>query len=192
MSLEVIAFCRKFRVRPSVNVSNRRVLVEEVDCVIVTDIYPDKLQGDSVNSNIFGNSCAVYAADPHIYRNTGDLAVSYGEFKVMHSDWGINAESPSVFRDEAVIVNVLGHAADTVSAHCVGAAVSVVELHERISLICWKNEDQAVSTNALVPVGDDRREFFGVIDFLLEAVDVNVIITAAVHLSELHDECSPL
>ena len=86
-----------------------------------------------------------------------------------------------------MVEKIFGHAPDAVSAHFGFAAIGVKHSHSSIRDIAWANQDQPISTDSLVPVGDPNRKFRGRIgDGVIRAIDVDIVVAGAVHLGELH------
>jgi hypothetical protein len=74
------------------------------------------------------------------------------------------------------------------AAHLRLAAVSVEHAHAHVGLVRRQDKDEAVAADAEVPIGDLLRNGRRVGDRFFEAVDVNVVVTEAVHLGETHGE----
>jgi hypothetical protein len=88
---------------------------------------------------------------------------------------------------DAVVVDVLGHAADAVAAHFRLAAVGIEHPHAGVGSFAGADEDQAVSADAEMAVGDDAGQGGEVVGQpLRERVHVHVVVAGAVHLGEAH------
>ena len=88
----------------------------------------------------------------------------------------------------AALVDVLGDAADSVAAHLRLRAVGVVHIHLEVGLVGWADADKPVAARAEVPVGHLAGKLgpgrLGQV--LLKAVDVHIVVAAALHFSKLH------
>ena len=86
--------------------------------------------------------------------------------------------------DHAVVIQILADAADAVAAHLTLRAVGVEDAHLRVRLVRGGNEDDTVAADAEMRFGKRDGQLFGVRDLLFEAVDIDVIVAAAVHFCE--------
>ena len=88
---------------------------------------------------------------------------------------------------DAVVVDVLGDAADAVAAHLAFGAVGVEHAHAGVGPFGGGDQDQAVGADAEVAVADGAGEGGQVAGGgLVEEVDVDVVVAEAVHLGESH------
>ena len=106
-----------------------------------------------------------------------------------HADTGPGFHFDDAIGNEAVLEGVPGHAAGGVAAHLGLGAVRIEHAHANVGLIRGKNQDEAVGTDAEMPVRHSFRQAFRVRDMLLKTIDVNVIIAAALHLGERERLC---
>jgi len=137
----------------------------------------------SVGAN--GDGAGVEDGRAHIDRDGGDGAVGCDvEFKMLYSREGFEVDLGRV--DEGVVVGVLCYAADAVSAHFGLGAVGVEHSHFEVGGLGGQDEDEAVGADAEVSVADLDGGLSGVVDRLGEAVNVDVIVSRAVHFDETH------
>ncbi len=95
---------------------------------------------------------------------------------------------------QAVVVDVLAHAADAVAAHFRLAAVGVEHTHTEIrhgGIGGRANEDQAVASDAEMTVADAPGQFPGMGDGLLQSLHIDVIVACGLHFGKSH-ECLPV
>ncbi len=83
-----------------------------------------------------------------------------------------------------VVVQIFGDASDGIAAHFPLAAIQIKHPHFRIRNFRWADRYDAVPAHAGMPVGKENREEFRRLDFLLKAVNVDIVIRATVHLSK--------
>ena len=87
---------------------------------------------------------------------------------------------------QAAIVDEFGDAPDGVSAHLRLGPVGIEHPHAEVGRVGRHDEHEPVGADPEMPVAHERRDSRGLVDRLLEAVDVDVIVAASVHLGELH------
>src|SRR5690242_18494543 len=86
-----------------------------------------------------------------------------------------------------MIVNIFGHAANAVAAHLRLAAIGVVHAHTRVGLVGRTDKDQAIAADAEMAVADSATESGRIVRHRIpEAIDVDVIVPAALHFREAH------
>ncbi len=86
-----------------------------------------------------------------------------------------------------MIVEVLGHATDTVAAHLRLGSVGIEHPHASVGLRALADQDQAIAADAQVPVGDFPGQHIGLRgNRFAEAIDVYVIVARALHFGEVH------
>ena len=80
----------------------------------------------------------------------------------------------------AVVKQVLGHAADAVAAHPALAAVQVEHAHLGVGLVTGADQDDPIAAHAVVPVAEvDGQELRrGNLVLLIEQVDVDIVVGA--------------
>src|SRR5262249_35867644 len=88
---------------------------------------------------------------------------------------------------DAVVVDVLGDAAHAVAAHLRLAAVGVEHAHAGVAALGPADEDEPAGADAEVPVADRAAQRGGILrQRLAKAVDVDVVVAAALHFHEAH------
>src|SRR5579885_1229164 len=86
-----------------------------------------------------------------------------------------------------MIVHKLRHATDTVAAHLRFAAVGVVHAHTGVGLVGRTDQDQTITADAEMAVADGAAESRRIVRHrLTKAIDIDVIVAAAVELPESH------
>src|SRR5206468_5938116 len=131
--------------------------------------------------NAFALQNGLAHVDAHLPRAT---ALDF-QFQREHAPAGLDREGG--LPHQAVVIHILGDATDAVAAHLGFAAVGVVHAHSGIGLVGRAEEDQAIRTDAAMPVADHPAESSRVVRHrLAEAIHVDVIIAGAVHFGETH------
>ena len=90
-------------------------------------------------------------------------------------------------RADAVVVNVLGHAADAVAAHFGLRAVGVEHPHPGVGHFAGADQNQTVAADAKMPIGHlagqlggiRRKRFF-------KTIDIHVVVAGSVHFGKTH------
>ena len=121
----------------------------------------------------------------HLDPNLPDLAVIAGE-ELQGKDAGTGLGRNLLFRHDAVIIGVLGHAADAVAAHLRFGTVGIEHPHPDIRTLRRHDQDQPVGTDPEVAVGEPNGKLLRVSNRLPEAVDIDIIISRALHFGEFH------
>ena len=119
----------------------------------------------------------------HIHRDRHGAAVLHHHFADLHPAFGVDMEHGLL--GNAVVVQVLGHAAHPVAAHPALAAVGVENTHQPVGPLAGADEDDPIAPHALVPVREPHRQSGGVLYRLFKAVDIHVVVAAAVHFGEM-------
>ena len=110
----------------------------------------------------------------------------------MREDAAAGFDFHGVLGGEFAIEGEFGNAADAVAAHFGFRAIGVEHAHADGGaggfggVGGWGDEDESVAADTEVAVSDFHREFFGVVDFLGEGIDVDVVVADAVHFDETH------
>ena len=86
---------------------------------------------------------------------------------------------------KTVISHKLSHASDAVSAHHSLGAVKVEDTHFSCCLVGTADKNDTVSADTEVSVRKGKRHTLGVVDLLVKAVEVDIVISAAMHLCEV-------
>jgi hypothetical protein len=134
---------------------------------------------DNLSIGVDGNLSSLENRLPHVHFDgcTDDLGANdAGE--------GFDFELPLL--GNAVIVDILGEATNTVAAHLHLAPVGVVNLHLEVSDFRWSNRQELVRADAEATMAElpgDRVEVF---DLALETIDKNEVVAAAMHLGKLN------
>lgn len=135
-------------------------------------------------------------------RSTGMLrGASSGEPHV-HPD-GVHPAAPGVQRQQLqagaghqrqrrfvrqpTLVDVFPDAARGVAAHFAFAAVAVEDAHPEVRDLRRLDQHQSVAAHAEVGAAHPHRQRSGVADGLLKAVDINVVVSDALHLGKTHN-----
>ena len=118
----------------------------------------------------------------HVHGDGHSLAVFLVDAAGLYAAEGFDAQLLLV--GDAVVKDVLCHAADAVAAHFALAAVQVEHAHFGIGHLRGADENHPVAPNALVPVGEADSQSRRVLHLLLKAVDVDVVVAAAVHFGK--------
>src|SRR5262245_10831577 len=93
---------------------------------------------------------------------------------------------------DALIVYIFGDTAQPVAAHLRFGAVGVEHAHASIALLRRADEDEPVAADAEVPIGHCATQGGGVLRRrLAEAVEVDVVVAAALHLRKAHRYSAP-
>ncbi len=121
----------------------------------------------------------------HIDANAIDMLVLDFQFEREHAAAGLDLERGDTA--DVVVIDVLGHAAHSVAAHFAFRSVGVEHSHASVGHRRGADENQAVATYAEMAVGDFASELVGVRrERFFEAIDVNVVVSRAMHFGELH------
>ena len=132
-----------------------------------------------------GNLAAGEDRLAHVDADALDLAGA--EFEVERGTACRRRRSAAGRGGDAVVVDVLGDAADAVAAHFGLGAVGVEHPHLGVGAVDGADQDQAVGADAEVAIGDRAGEGRGVGgNRLAEAIDVDVVVAGAVHFGEEH------
>ena len=133
------------------------------------------------------NLPAVRDSLPHIHRGLLDFPVRPGE-ELQIFDAGRRLYGNIRLVRETMVIDILSHAADTVAAHGSFGPVRIVHDHAKVGCLRRSNQNQAIRPDAEVAVGHIYRRRPGVRDLAPFCdVAVYIIISAAVHLGEMHD-----
>ena len=89
-----------------------------------------------------------------------------------------------------VVVQVFADTADAVAAHFSLGAVGVEHAHFCVCNIRGADQDDAVAADAEVMVGQAHRKLLRIVHRMSEAVEIYIIIAAAVHFckGKLHEK----
>ena len=181
-------------------------LIEADDCVGIPHRDPGKpedepfdLEGDAdrrlfaVSSIIHWHLASSQSRCAHIHRDLADLSIGPG-FQQQFFNPGISVYEDLGIFDDTAIVNVLGNAADSVTAHLPPAAVCIVHFHAAVArrAVGRLDENETIGTDAEVPVRDFPGKLRGVFDGGFKSVDIDVIVADAVHLCEFHSHARHL
>jgi hypothetical protein len=139
---------------------------------------------------IDGNLGQVEDRFAHVDGDLLDLAI--GEVQGEGEDSAAGFDGHGVVLGEAVVVGVLGDAADAVAAHLALAAIGVEHAHADIGVVGGEDEDEAIGADAGVAVGDEAGDLAGVGESFLEVVDIDIVVADAVHFGESHGVGFPL
>ena len=101
----------------------------------------------------------------------------------MHEAAGLDGEI--VARHDAVVVQVLGHAADGVAAHAAGAAVAVEDAHFRVGHVAVLDEHDAVAADAAVARAERDAQRLGAGDVPVKVLDVDIVVAGGLHFRKL-------
>ena len=124
----------------------------------------------------------------HVDLNAADLIA--GDFELEAEDAVARLDSQCLVAADAVIVDILGDAANAVAAHFGLGAVGVKHPHPCVGHGAGANQDQAVAADAVMPVGDAPGQIGGVGRHgLFKTVDVHVVVSSPVHFGESHGFC---
>ena len=88
----------------------------------------------------------------HIHLNHGNIAIFLDDFRHQDACAGLNRKG--IPGHMACLIDITGKAADAVAAHLRLAAVRVDNPHADIRLVRWQYQQNAVRTNAIMPVAD--------------------------------------
>ena len=169
------------------------VLVKEDDAVGVAHrdaghvidlfVYDERGVDDGTARHVDRDLCRLEDRRAHIDASRLHFAVPDVQLERFYAGKRVdgNGGAPA---DHAVVIQILADAADAVAAHFTLRAVGVEDAHLRIRPVGRGNEDNAVATDAEMRFGKRDGQLFGVRDLLVEAVDIDVIVAAAVHFSE--------
>ena len=115
----------------------------------------------------------------HVDRHEADRAEARVEVQPVHLAAGLDGEI--VARHDAVVVQVLAHAADGVAADAAGAAVAVEHAHFRVGHGAALDEHDAVTADAAVTRAQRDAQRFGAGDVPVKILDVDVVIAGGLH-----------
>ena len=101
-----------------------------------------------------------------------------------HLDAGTCLYAYHLFAHKAALVHVAGHAAGGVAAHLGLCTVGVEHAHAHISPVGGLHDHKAVGAYAEVAVGNPLRKSRGIVHVFGKAVDVHVVVAAALHLGK--------
>ncbi len=118
----------------------------------------------------------------HQHRSAPNLTVAFNQLQLLNAVIGFNAHF--ILVNNLIIVKILAHATDGVAANAAVATVHIVNLNVNISLIRRANHHHAVAANAPVSPAQAHCQTGRVIQLLLQAVEVNIIVAAALHFSK--------
>jgi hypothetical protein len=89
----------------------------------------------------------------------------------------------------AMVMHILGDAAQGVPAHFGTASVRIVHDHFRIESFCRTDDHKAIGANAEMAVADLGGQCWLVLWFrLVETIDIHIIVAGAVHLGKPHGD----
>src|SRR5262249_15109204 len=111
----------------------------------------------------------------HLYPHFFDHSTAGEELQRQHAGNGLDLDSS--VRRHAMVIDILGQTPNAVAAHLRLAAVSIEHAHTEIRAGRGQNENQAVRADAKMPVADRPCHRRRVVDLLLEAIDIDVVIS---------------
>lgn len=144
-----------------------------------------------------GNAGGVELGPAHVDGDLRDAAGSVeGVAELEDTGAGLDADGvvAADVGGDLVVVGQFAGAADTVAAHLRLASVGVEHPHAEVGagrVIGREQEDQPVGADAEMAIGDVPGEFGRVIDPMAEGVDVDVVISDAVHFVEMQSLVPP-
>ena len=120
----------------------------------------------------------------HVHAPRRHFAVFYGKGQALCSAFRFHQDGG--FRNKPVVEQKFSHTANGVAAHFRARTVGIVHLHAKICDVRRADEHQTVPADAEVAVGqaDGRGRRIG--HRLGEAVDIDIVIAAALHFCKLH------
>ncbi len=126
--------------------------------------------------------------DPHASHLAGR---SLFEFDVERQHAVAGFDPQRFLAGQAMIKNIFGHAADSVAAHFRFRSVGVEHPHPRIGNFRGADQNQSVAADTEMPIGNLARQSGRVVGhFLLEAIDIHIVVAQALHLGEPHRSTS--
>ena len=156
-----------------------------VDLFIHNDGCADDILAVHINGNLprSKNGCT------HVHAGGLHFAVLDGQLKRFYAGKRVNGDGGAAI-GHVVVVQVLAHAADAVAAHFSLRAIGVEDTHLRIRLVGRRNKDNAVAADTEVRFTELDRKRLGIGHSLVEAIKIDIIVAAAVHLgeSQLHTD----
>ena len=90
------------------------------------------------------------------------------------------------FRRDPIIVEILAHAANAVATHFSFRTVIVEDAHRKVTAFVLPDEYNAVAADAFVPIAPSYGKFFGVGYWEAHGVNVNVIVSGAMHFCKFY------
>ena len=122
---------------------------------------------------------------PHVDANFVDFIEFLKYFQCQDS--GASLDFYFLCCADSVIDQIFGDTADPVSTHFRFASIRIEHPHSGVGNFGGTDQDQAIGTDSGMPIGDLSSDFGWVgRRLLLEAVNVDVVVSGAMHFGELH------
>ena len=156
-----------------------------------------KLPPDILGSECSGHTgrkrCLTFLADQrryaHVHGHLDHLAVL--DFQIQLFDPGTGLDIERCLVRHPVVVDIFCNAADAVAAHQAAGPVGIIHLHREIGDLRRLDQDEAVRSDAEMPVGDQLRQPAGFQrQLFLKAVYIYIVISDPVHFRKFHDSTS--
>ena len=132
-----------------------------------------------------GNLRAVQLGRAHVHAHAPGAPVR-GQRQAEQLDLPAGFHGELGFVRQPPVVAVFGHAADAVSAHAALAAVIVEHAHAKIRNLAGQNQNQPIRPAAEVLPAHPDAQGRRVIHLFLEAVDIEIVVSGALHLGKAH------
>ncbi len=169
--------------------------VGEDDSVRIAHAHTGYLICDAIDGLLFGNLCLRVAAEhrnefraqlrgTHIDRNR--LHHPVGDVQVKHLYTGEGLKSDDSLVGQTAFVNILADTARGVAAHLGLRAIGIEHAHTEIGHLRAHDCNKAIGADAEMNVAHAAREIRKFMGGLHRGVDVNVVVTGAMHLGECY------
>ena len=134
-----------------------------------------------------GNHAGTCFRLTHIHPGLRNLSVFDRQLNFLSAGQGFNGNR--VLICQAMVVHIFRHAADPVTAHLAFRAVRIEHAHFKIRCFRGTNQNQPVASDTVMIPANIFSHRLRIGHFLLRAVCVNIIVSAAVHFGKLEFHC---
>ena len=126
----------------------------------------------------------------HIHANGVNLTVFYVQLQIFYSAEGIHGYFRLI--DYSFVIQEFSNASYAVSAHFRLTAVGVEYSHFRVSLVGRTYHYKPVGAYAEMSRRYGNRYFFGFFKFSVHTVDIDIVVSYAMHFCEIKFHIKPL
>ena len=136
-----------------------------------------------------GQAGGAQIRNAHVHGHGGDAAVARVDLQSFHAAGGFDGQAVAL--NDAVVVEVLRHAADAVAGHAALGAIAVEHGHLRVGRVRMLDERDAVRAHTVVGAAEPDAQGLGIDQRAGAVVDDDVVVAGGLHLGKAQPAALP-